>query len=257
MTRLAGKVAIVTGGGSGIGGAIARRLVEEGALVAIAGRNRAALELTAAATPESLMPIIADLTDMQACERIVAETVSRFGGLDILINNAGVSGRHGACWEVTPADVEAAMRVNFLAAYACVHHAAPHMIARGAGAIVHIGSMTGKRPLATRVAYAASKMALLGMSRTIALDLAPHRIRSNVISPGPVEGDRLNDVLVASAVARGMPQEDVRAEVMALMPLGTPVTAEEIAAMVAFLCSDDGRHISGEDINMTSGIPAP
>lgn len=255
MIGLASKVALVTGGGSGLGRAIAARLHAEGVKVAICGRNEARLRETTLALGADSHAAVADLTDTNACKALVGKTFERFGRLDILINNAGITGTHASCRELAPKDVEDCMRANFFGAYACLHFAVPHMIAMGGGSIVNIGSMTGKRPMALRVAYAASKMALLGMSRSAALDLAPHNIRCNVINPGPIKGERLKEAISASAEARGMSYEEGYDEAMAMMPLRNPVGAEQIAAMVAFLCSDDCRHITGEDIAMTSGIP--
>lgn len=255
MIGLRGKVAVVTGGGSGLGRAITARLHAEGVKVAIGGRNLDALRETTATLGEGSHAIVTDLTDTSACTALVEKTFERFGRLDILVNNAGIGGTHASCRDLDPEDVEDCMRVNFFGAYACLHSAVPHMIAAGGGSIVNIGSMTGKRPMALRVAYAASKMALLGMSRSAALDLAPHKIRCNVINPGQIEGERLKDAVAASAKVRGITFEEGYDEAMALMLLRDPVGAKQIAAMVAFLCSDDCRHISGEDIAMTSGIP--
>lgn len=252
-----GKVAVVTGATRGIGKMLVRRFAEAGASVAFCARREPELRVFEAelrAQGHQVLAVVADTGRFEDCGRLVNGAVQAFGGVDILVNSAAISGVQKPVWELQPDELDEVMKVNVQGPYACTHFAAPHMIKRGGGSIVNIGSFTGKRPMPMRTPYATSKMALVGLTRTVALELAPHRVRCNCISPGPVQGERVEEVVANASRARNMSPDEVRKSFLALSPMNEFVTEEEICDMTFFLSSDHGRHMTGQDINMTAGI---
>src|SRR6266851_464235 len=182
------KVAVITGAGRGIGRAIALAYVQEGAQVVLAARSVEALQETQAEVARlgsTGIVIPTDISDPEAIEALVAQTLDRCGRADILVNNSGIGGPSAPLWEIAPADWEETFKVNVTGTYLCCRAFLPHMIKQRAGCIVIISSMTGKRPLLNRTPYAASKMALVGLARTLAWETGAYNIRVNVISPGP------------------------------------------------------------------------
>jgi len=251
------KVVVVTGASRGIGAMLTHRFAQAGACVVFGARRGdivGQMQQQLQSQGYRVQAVQADVASEQDCERLIATAVQHYGGVDILVNNAGISGVQKPCWEVGSDELDEVLRVNVHGPLACIRHAAPHMIRRGSGAIVNIGSFTGKRPALNRTVYATSKMALVGLTRTAALELAAHQVRCNVISPGPVQGERVQEVVERAARAQGVSEDDVRRSFKSWMPLGEMVTEEEICDMVCFLASDSGRHITGQDINMDSGI---
>ena len=255
--QFADRVVVITGASRGIGLRLTTRFAEAGASVVFAARRVEPLRLLEAQLTQEghrVAAVVADVGRQEDCERLVATAIERFGTVDVLINNAGVSGVQKPCWEIDSAELDEVMRINVNGALSCIRYAAPHMIEKKRGVIVNIGSFTGKRPALNRTVYAVSKMALVGLTRTAALELAQHKVRCNVISPGPVEGERVEEVVARAARAQNLSPEEVRKSFVAWTPLGEMVTEGEICDMVFFLASDSGRHITGQDINMDSGI---
>ena len=250
------QVAVITGASRGIGRLLATRFAAAGASVVFAARRAEPIrqleaELTRAG--HRVAAVAADVGRQEDCERLIATAVERFGTVDILVNNAGVSGVQKPIWEIDVAELDEVMRINVNGALSCIRYAAPHMIAKKRGVIVNIGSFTGKRPALNRTVYATSKMALVGLTRTAALELAQHQVRCNVISPGPVEGERVEEVVARAARAQNLSPDVIRKSFLDWTPLGSMVTEGEICDMVFFLSSDAGRHMTGQDINMDGG----
>lgn len=256
MAALTGRTAIVTGAGRGIGRAIALALAAEGAAVALAGRGVPALEETAGAIQDKggrALVAPADVTVVAELERTAEATREAFGAVDVLVANSGVAGPSAPLWEIDQADWDATMAVNVTGVFLSCRAVLPSMIARGSGSIVVVGSMTGKRPLVNRTPYAASKTAVIGLVRTLAAEVGEHGVRVNLVSPGAVEGERIEWVIRAQAEARGVSPEQARAALTSSSPMGRLVTAEEVAATVAFLASDAAAAITGEDVNVSAG----
>ena len=246
MSKLSGKAALVTGGGRGIGAAIARRLAAEDARVAITFHASAApaaalvSEITAAGG--EAIALEADMADPAAVRGAVAETVRRFGRLDILVNNAGM-GVAASLEDTAMADFEACVAVNFTAVFVAMQEAARHMT--GGGRIITIGSVNGDRiPFQGGAIYAATKAAVAGLTRGAARDLGPRGITANVVQPGPIDTD-MNP-------ADG-PWADAGRAATALGRFGETA---DVASMVAFLASDEAAFITGASLNVDGGYNA-
>lgn len=255
--RLAGKVAIVTGAGSGIGRAIALRLARDGARVTVAGQRLARVEETArliAAADGDALACACDVADAAQVEQLVAATIARFGALHVLVNNAAKN-RPAAPLAETVADLSeewwhATMDVNATGAFLCAKHALPHVVAAGGGAVINVASTSGVAGNWNQGAYVASKHAMVGLTRSIALDYAKHGVRANAICPGFIETERS---LGFSTQNRGA---DWQAKKLAEIPLGRFGQVEEVAALVAFLASDEAPFLTGATIPIDGGTAA-
>lgn len=257
ITDFTGKVAVITGASRGIGKRLTQRFARAGARVTFAARRTEplrALEQELRGEGHDVFGVAADVAVHEDCKRLIAGAIERWGRIDVLVNNAGISGVQKPVHELALHELDEVMRVNLYSLYSCIHFASPHMIAQRAGSIVNISSFTGKRPMAMRLPYATSKMALIGLTRTVALELAPYGIRCNAISPGPVEGERVEEVVSITSKARNLPPDEVRKMFLAWAPLNSMVSEDELCDMVFFLSSDSGRHMTGQDLNMDGGI---
>jgi NAD(P)-dependent dehydrogenase (short-subunit alcohol dehydrogenase family) len=256
MAALSGRTAVVTGAGRGIGRAIALTLAAEGAAVVLAGRTVPALEDTARAVEDKggrALVAPADVTVASDLERVADTALDAFGAIDVLVANSGVAGPSAPLWELDQAEWDATMAVNVTGVFLSCRAVLPSMIERRSGAIVVIGSMTGKRPLVQRTPYAASKTALIGLVRTVAAEAGEHGVRVNLVSPGAVQGERIEWVIRAQAEARGVSLDEARAAFTSSSVLKRLVTPEEVAEAVAFLASDRAVAITGEDLNVSAG----
>ena len=256
--RLAGKVAIVTGGGRGLGRAIALRFASEGAAVTLAGTGREHLEATAAelaAAGGRSLAVVTDVASEPAVVQMVEATLREFGRLDILVNNAGIAGPTALVAEARCEDWERTLAINLTGAFLCSKHAIPHLIAARNGRIINITSIAGRIGYALRSPYAASKWGMIGLSRSLALELGAHGITVNAIAPGAVRGERVESVVRDRATALGKTAAEVEREFF-IEPtaLKRMVNPEEIAATALFLASDDASGITGETLGVTAGF---
>ena len=254
---LAGKTAVVTGAGRGIGKEIALRLAAEGADIALAARSADQIEAVGNLVEKAgrrAIPVVTDLRNPADITKLAKTVASELGDTDILVNNSGIAGAMGNLWEIDPAGWDEAIQVNLTGVFLCCKAFLPAMIARRSGNVVIVGSATGKRPLKGRTPYAASKLALVGLVRTLAWELGEYDLRANLISPGAVDGARLQTVVQGQSEARGITVEQAREELAASSPLQRFVAPQNIAAAVAFLASDDAASITGEDFNVTAGL---
>jgi NAD(P)-dependent dehydrogenase (short-subunit alcohol dehydrogenase family) len=256
MRRLEGKLALVTGASTGIGRAIAERFAGEGAAVAVAAHtNRAAAEETLrrveAAGSEGLV-VLGDVADAAQAERIVAESVAALGGLDILVNNAGIDDTRGP---VDVADLDVAVwdrisAVNLRGPFLVSKYALPHLVAKGGGAVLGIGSVGGLIAWPGTSAYSAAKAGLHALIRTIAVEYATRGVRANCICPGVIEGTALHEAyLEAAPDAR-----ELEATVTKLHPVGRLGRPEEIAALAVLLCSDEATFVTGALVPADGGF---
>ena len=254
--ELHGKIAVVTGGGRGIGRAIALAYAREGADLVLASRSKEALEETRAmveALGRKALVVPMDIRQEENVRNLATQALGHFGRVDLLVNNSGIGGPTAPLWEIAPADWEETFAVNVTGTCLCCRAFLPAMIEQHSGCIVIIGSMTGKRPLFGRTPYAASKMALVGLARTLAWEVGSYGIRVNVISPGGVEGERIEWVIRKQAEAKGISIDEARREFTSSSPLGRLVPASDVAEAAVFLASDRAASITGEDLNVSAG----
>jgi NAD(P)-dependent dehydrogenase (short-subunit alcohol dehydrogenase family) len=249
--RLANKTAIVTGGGSGIGRAIALAFAREGASVAVCGRDRkkldhVAAEISAAINTAKCLPVVADVSIAKQVELAVRLTLERFGGLTTVVNNAGVL-IAGTAESLRDDEWEHTFNVNVRGPWLMARAALPHLRAAGGGSIINIASVLSLQGARNRVAYAASKSALLGMTRSMALDQAAENIRVNCICPGIVETE-----MIASFNA----DENARRQRLAWHPMGRFGQPEDIAGLAVFLASDESSWITGAAFPVDGGYTA-
>jgi NAD(P)-dependent dehydrogenase (short-subunit alcohol dehydrogenase family) len=256
---LDGRVAIVTGASKGIGRVASRLFAREGASVACAARSPELLEETAALIRSdggTALAIVADLANEAAVKALVDKTVAAFGHLDCLLNNAGDGGPTAPVQDYQADDWFYTINSCLTSSYLCARFAVPPMMRAGRGAIVNVASMAGRRGLAYRVGYCSAKGGQIGLTYGLALELGRHNITVNAIAPGAVEGDRIDRVIAGQAEVRGMPEKAVRKAFKDRSPLRRMTTADDVAWMAAFLCSDHARSISGQCIPITAGEPA-
>lgn len=257
MKKLADKVALITGGGTGIGRAIALKFATEGATVAICARRARTLadtlrELEAAGA--AAKAIVMDQAIEADCIRTVRETVEAFGRLDILVNNAAAVGQVGPVASLEVAAWEDAMRTNLTGLMVMCREAVKAMTPRKSGCIVNVSSNVGRRGFAHRAPYVCGKWAMHGLTQTLALETAGDGIRVNTICPGPILTDRLIGAMAKMAAARGVTPEEVRREWEGQSPMGRFATVEECAAVALFLASADSSAMTGQALNVTAGM---
>lgn len=256
MPLLTDRVAIVTGASKGIGRVMCQVFAREGARLVCAARSAALVQETAelvrGAGGEAIA-VVGDASVEADAARIVAEGVRAFGAVNALVNNAGDSGPTKPIQQYTTDEWFYTINSSLTSAYLCTRFAAPLMIEAGGGAIVNIASMAARRGLPFRVGYCAAKAGQIGMTYGMALELGPHNITVNAIAPGAVAGDRIDRVIEAQAAVRGVPVEAMRKAFVERAPLKRMSTADDIASLAAFLCSDLARNISGQCISVTAG----
>jgi NAD(P)-dependent dehydrogenase (short-subunit alcohol dehydrogenase family) len=259
MGQLDGKVALITGASKGIGRVMSLMFAREGAAVVCAARSRDLVEETASLVTAAGGRAIAVTGDAAAeadVRRMVEAGARAFGRLDTLVNNAGDGGPTKPVQEYTMDDWLYTIHSCLTSSYVCIRFAVPEIIKAGGGAIVNISSTAGRRGLAYRIGYCSAKAGQVGMTYGMALELAPHNIRVNAIAPGAVEGDRIDRVIAGQAEVRGVPLAEMRRTFVERSPLRRMSTAEDIAALAVFLCSEAARNVSGQCIAVTAGEPA-
>ena len=240
---------IVTAGAAGIGRAIAELLLANGAQVHICDISAEQLAACQAALP-SIGITQADVSDPAQVDRLFAAAMTQLGGLDMLVNNAGISGPTGPVETLAPADWERTMAVNINGQFYCTRRAVPLLKSAGGGLIVNLSSAAGLFGFPNRTPYAASKWAVIGFTKSLAMELGSFGIRVNAICPGLVEGERQDRVQAAKAQAEGRSVVEVRQQMTKQNSMGTFVTATDVANMVFFLCTPAGRNISGQALSI-------
>lgn len=256
---LADKVAIVTGGGKGIGAVTCEYLAEDGAHVVLVGRDGDALRARAARLDEkrvdrASLPVVCDVTDEAQVEEMVRTTVDRFGAIDILVNTAGGTGPIETPAQDYPAEeFRRILELNVLGTFLPCKHVIPHLIARGGGRIVNIAGTSGLRGYRNRSGYSSSKWAIRGLTRTLALELGPHDITVNDVCPNVTNGARMDRIVAEKARRLGTTPEAVYADFASQTALGRFVEEEDVAAAIRFLVSPAARNITGHDVPVDAG----
>jgi NAD(P)-dependent dehydrogenase (short-subunit alcohol dehydrogenase family) len=250
-TALAGKHVLVTGGGHGIGGACAEALAAHGAKVTVTGRNMAKLEATAARL-EGCEARQLDVTDEEAVIAVFAAAAKSLGPIDILINNSGIA--ETAPYLRTSSDMmRRLMEVNVIGAHVCTQQALPGMVDAGWGRIVNMSSLAGISGQPYIAAYCASKHAMIGLTRTLALEVVKKGITVNAVCPAYVETGMVEAGVANIRKLTGMSEDDARGELAAKNPQGRIIEASEVGATVAWLCLPGAESITGQSIAMAGG----
>jgi len=258
LSRLSGKVAIVTGAAQGLGEAIALRLAREGCDVAlwdIADGVLRTAEGVAAETRRACFGLTCDISDEADVERAMHDSAQKLGGLDVVVCNAGILKAYDIT-EFPVAEWRRVIDVNLVGYMICAKHAALQMVAQGrGGSIIQINSKSGKKGSFRSSAYAASKFGGIGLTQSIALDLAQHQVRVNSICPGNLLDSPLWVDSLYSQYARkwGITEEEVRKKYEAQVPLGRGCSYDDVTNVVVFLASEESSYMTGQAINVTGG----
>jgi sorbitol-6-phosphate 2-dehydrogenase len=256
--RLENRTALVTGAGQGLGEALALRLAREGARVSVVDVNAAAAERVAAILREEVgaqaLAVKADVRDETDVAAMVSVTVEQLGGLDLLVANAGVVRAHDIL-EFPLDDWRLVLDVNLTGYFLCAREAGRVMAKQGGGAIIQINSKSGKKGSFRNSAYAASKFGGIGLTQSLALDLAPYGVRVNAVCPGNLlDGSLWQDSLYEQYARKwGISKEEVRRKYEEQVPLGRGCTYADVANVVVFLAGDESSYMTGQAINVTGG----
>lgn len=247
---------MVTGGNRGIGRAIAVGLAADGFAVAVTARETDTLADTVAAIEADGGTALAVPCDVRDEESVItmARDVADFGRVHTVVANAGIAGPTAPLHEIPLAEWRNCLATDLDGVFLTFRAFVPAMIESGAGSLVAISSMTGKRPLHGRTPYAAAKMGVIGLVRTLAVELGPHGIRVNAVCPGAVAGPRIDDVIRRQAATRGITEDEALLAFTGASPLARLVKANEVAAACAYLASDAAASITGEDLNVSAGV---
>jgi NAD(P)-dependent dehydrogenase (short-subunit alcohol dehydrogenase family) len=240
---------LVTAGATGIGRAIAQTFLEHGARVHVCDIDERAL----AQLPEAISRTRADVASVADVERLFADVERHLGGLDVLVNNAGIAGPTAKVEDIRPEDWERCIAVDLNGMFYCTRKAMPLIKRSGGGSIINLSSAAGRLAFPMRTPYSAAKWAVVGFTESLAAEAGADRVRVNCIQPGIVEGDRIERVISAKAKARGVAPDQVRGEMLAGVSMHTTVTAQDIANTALFLASESGKHISGQAISVCGG----
>jgi NAD(P)-dependent dehydrogenase (short-subunit alcohol dehydrogenase family) len=253
MTPVAGLRVLISGGASGIGEAIAAAFLEAEAQVHVCDVSEPTLAAFRKTYPQALATH-ADVADRWAVDQVFAEQTARFGGLDVLINNAGIAGPTAGVDAITEAEWTRTIDVNLNAQYRFAHHAAPLLKKSEHAQLICISSVAGRLGYAWRTPYAATKWAIVGLMKSLAAELGPDGVRVNALLPGIVEGPRIDKVIGARARQLGLQEQVMRDEYVKKISLRLMTTADDVAAMALFLCAPAARNISGQAISVDGNV---
>lgn len=252
MTDLTGRVAVVTGGGSGLGAAIARSLHAAGAEVVLVGRDEQKLAAVASDLGSRARALACDVSDAASVETLRDALAGT--EVSILVNNAGIPGPVAALTDIDVDDWDEVFAVNVRGTFLLCKALLPGMIERGDGDVINIASVSGKRPLAHRTPYCASKMAVIGLTSTLAFEVGPAGVRVNSLSPGPVQGPRMERNFRLEAERSGTTVDDAEQVFVSRAALGRMVTEEEVGAAVLAMLAMPG--MCGADVDLSAGMVA-
>jgi NAD(P)-dependent dehydrogenase (short-subunit alcohol dehydrogenase family) len=245
-----GMRVLVTAGGAGIGRAIAQTFVDHGARVHVCDVDEAALD----SLPEKVTRTRADVALLADVERLFTDVERSLGGLDVLVNNAGIAGPTAKVEDISPTDWERCIAVDLNGMFYCTRKAMPLIKAAGGGSIVNLSSAAGRHGFPQRSPYAAAKWGVVGFTKSLAVEAGPDKVRVNCILPGIVEGERIERVIAAKAKAHGVSQDEFRQRFLETTSLHSTVSAEDIANMVLFLCCPAGARITGQPISVDADV---
>ena len=248
-TSAKGLRVLVTAGASGIGLAIAKTFAAHGARVHVCDVDENALSKM-----KDFGRTRVDVSDLREVDSLFAEVESAFGGLDVLVNNAGIAGPTAKVEDIKPADWDRCIAIDLNGMFYCTRKAMPMIKAAGGGSIINLSSIAGRLAFPMRTPYAAAKWAVVGFTQSLAAEAGPDGVRVNCIQPGIVEGERVDRIIAAKAEALGVSSKEVLEKMVEGVSLKTTVTAQDIADTALFLASPAGRHISGQAISVCGGV---
>lgn len=244
---------LVTAGANGIGLAIARAFVAEGAKVHVCDIDQAALRRLAKSDLK-ITRSKTDVSDRKQVTKLFKDAVAALGGLDVLVNNAGIAGPTGKVEDLAPEEWDRCLAINITGQFNCARMAVPYLRKSRNASIVNLSSAAGKLGFALRTPYSASKWAVIGFTKSLAIELGEDGIRVNAILPGVVEGKRQTRVLSAKAAARGISVAEMEKIALSYVSLKTMVTPQQLADQILFICSPRGRTISGQALSICGDI---
>ena len=256
---LRGQVAVVTGAAKGIGSVVCRYLAEDGAHVALAGRDADALRAAAAELDQDFpgrasLPVRCDVTDEDQVKAMTEAVAARFGGIDILVNSAGGTGPIETPAQDYPVgEFRRILDLNVIGTFLPCKYVIPHLIERGGGRIVNIAGTSGLRGYRNRSGYSSSKWAVRGLTRTLALELGRYGITVNDVCPNVTHGARMDKIVAEKARVTGRTEDEVYADFTAQTALGRFVEESDVAAAIRFLVSAGAGNITGHDIPVDAG----
>lgn len=240
---------LVTAGASGIGLAIARAFLREGAKVHICDVDKASLAAVKASDPQ-LTQSVCDVSNRAQVAKLFEEALAVLGGLDCLVNNAGIAGPTGRVEEINPEDWDRCLAIDITGQFNCTRLAVAHLKASNNASIMNLSSQAGKHGFPLRSAYAAAKWGVIGFTKSIAIELGPLGIRVNALLPGAVAGDRIRRVIEAKAQEQGIAFKEMEATFFRGMSIKEYVTPEQLADMVVFTASPRAKTVSGQAISV-------
>jgi NAD(P)-dependent dehydrogenase (short-subunit alcohol dehydrogenase family) len=255
-TSAQGLRVLVTAGAAGIGRAIAQTFALHGARVHICDVDRAALDACGREQPD-ISRSLADVSRVDDVDRLFADVTRELGGLEVLVNNAGIAGPTAKVEDILPQDWEKCIAVDLNGMFYCTRLAMPLLKANGrerGGSVINMSSVAGRLGMGMRTPYSAAKWAVVGFTKSLALEAGPDGIRANCIQPGNVEGERIDRVIEAKAKASGASFTEKRQSLLDTTSLRTFVTAQDIANMALFLATDAGKHISGQALSVCGDL---
>jgi NAD(P)-dependent dehydrogenase (short-subunit alcohol dehydrogenase family) len=244
---------LITGAGSGIGKVMAQHFEKAGARIWICDADTNNLEQSLKENPDwNGTPC--DVSDENQVDQLFKEMSDSFGGLEILVNNAGIAGPTAPVEEIDPGEWRRSVGVNLNGAFYCTRLATPLLKNSPKASIINISSVAGRLGFARRLPYASTKWAMIGFIESLAKELGPSGIRVNALLPGIVEGPRIEGVFQARAESEGVPYEEVRDRVLNNVSMKRMVSAGDVAEMAVFLCSEAGKNISGQSISVCGNV---
>lgn len=245
---------LVTAGANGLGAAIARAFCEAGAQVHVCDIDRSALDRLVTETP-GITSSMADVSIERDVDLVFDDVHGTMGGLDVLVNNAGISGPTGAIESLDASHWERTVAVNLNSQFLFARRAIPMLKQSKANpCILAMSSVAGRLGYAFRTPYAATKWAIVGLTKSLAIELGPYGVRVNAILPGTVEGDRMNGVIAARAAALGIGIEEMREDYVRKISLRRMVTAEDVASMALYLCSPAAANVTGQAVSVDGNV---
>lgn len=245
LPGIAGQRIVVTAGAAGIGLCIARQLRAQGAQLAICDVDAAALD-RAKEELGAKVATVADVSDEAQMKAFFQEAADALGGLDALVNNAGIAGPTGGVEDIDPSEWRRCIDICLTGQFLCAHFGVPLLKASGGGAIINMSSSAGRFGYAFRTPYSSAKWGVIGLTQSLAKELGPDNIRVNAILPGIIEGDRMENVIARRAEQKGVSHEEMKAEYISQISLRRMTPPDDVADIVAFLISDAGRNLSGQ-----------